>query len=404
VISTAWLSRSLAAALLALTPAAAPEPSAAPTASAAAAPLDFSELDQSVEAGIKAGVYPGAVIVVGRSDRILYQRGYGHLTWNRNSPRPSPDSTIWDLASLTKVIGTASATMRLVDRGVIGVDTPVQHYLPRFRGKGKSAVTVRMLLAHTSGLRPYLPLFRLAKTRQGAIDRLYAEPLQHPAGTVEQYSDLNAILLGLVLESVTGKPLDQVVETEVLKPLDLNSTMYRPPRSLWPRVAPASLWRGHPIRGEVNDPNAARLGGVSGHAGLFGTGHDIAMFARTWLRGGVGPHGQWVRTSTLKRFITSPNDLGGTRLLGWDSPDTTATPRLYGRTSGPDTFGHTGWTGTELWIDPAHDLYLVFLTNRSFDPKVSQSLHALREIRANVSDAALAVVPPVCVEALVAEC
>lgn len=398
--SSLWLSRLLSAVLLALTPAAAAE-HAAPSVPP---PLDFSVIDRSVEAGIADGIYPGAVVVIGRSDRILYQRGYGHLTWSRSSPRPSPDSTIWDLASLSKVVGTASAAMRLVDRGVIGLDTPVQHYLPRFRGKGKEAVTVRMLLAHTSGLRPYLPLFRLARTREGAIDRLYAEPLQHPPGTVEQYSDLNAILLGLLLESVTGKPLDQVVETEVLKPLGLHSTMYRPPRSLWPRVAPASLWRGHPIRGEVNDPNAARLGGVAGHAGLFGTGHDMAMFARTWLRGGVGPHGQWVRTATIKRFITPPNDLGGTRLLGWDSPDTAATPSLFGRTSGPDTFGHTGWTGTELWIDPAHDLYLVFLTNRSFDPKVPESLHALREVRANVSDAALGIVPPVCVEALVAVC
>ena len=368
-------------------------------------PRHFSEVDAAVERGIRRGIYPGAVVVIGRRDQVLYARGYGHLTWAAGSGAPKPDSTLWDLASLTKVVGTASATMRLVDRGQLQLSAPVSRYLPRFRGGGKEQVTIRMLLDHTSGMRSYLPFFRGAHSRAQALDQLYAVPLQHRPGAVEQYSDLNAILLGMVLEKVTGVSLDELVRREVLGPLDMSSTLFRPPQSLWGRVAPSALWRGHPIRGQVNDPNAAFFGGVSGHAGLFSTGADLATFARTWLRGGIGPDGhRWVSALTLRRFITPPNDLSGTRLLGWDSPDTTATPSLFGRDAVPSTFGHTGWTGTELWVDPAHDLFLVFLTNRSYDPRVSGSIQALREVRADVSDAALRLVPPVCVQTLVAQC
>lgn len=359
---------------------------------------DFAGVDAAVRLGIRKGLYPGAVVVVGRRDTLLYARGYGHLTWNARSPLPSPDSTLWDLASITKVVATASSVLKLVDSGVVKLDDPVIRYLPRFGGGAKDRVTVRMLLDHTSGLPPYVPLYRLTRSPEAAIERLYAEPLERWPGDSAAYSDLNAMLLGLLLEQVTGAPLDQVVRTEVLDPLGLTHTTYRPPANLRRWIAPSGRYRGRPVRGEVNDQNAARFGGVAGHAGLFSTGSDLARFAQVWLRQGTGLKGQWVRPETMRVFLT-PGERSGTRLLGWDSPTRDAPPEdpsVFGTLVSPSAYGHTGWTGTEIWIDPARDLFVVFLTNRSYDPHTRHSIDKLRVLRAQLSDAALKVFPGPC--------
>jgi CubicO group peptidase (beta-lactamase class C family) len=255
-----------------------------------------------------------------------------------------------------------------------------------------------MLLDHTSGLPPYVPFYRLARSTAGALDRLYAEPLQRAPGDSAEYSDLNAMLLGLLIEQAAGQPLDSVVAAEVLHPLGLERTLYRPPAALRKWIAPSGKYRGRPVRGEVNDQNAARLGGVAGHAGLFSTGHDLARFAQVWLRGGVGPGGRWVRAETMRLFLT-PGARSGTRLLGWDGPTLDAPrddPSVFGTLISPSAYGHTGWTGTELWVDPAHDLFLVFLTNRSYDPRSRRSIDKLRVVRGQLSDSALSAVPPRC--------
>lgn len=358
----------------------------------------FGDVDAAVRRGIQKGLYPGAVVIIGRGDTVLYTRGYGHLTWSRESPRPHPDSTLWDLASITKVVGTASAVLRLVDSDRIALDTPLVHYLPRFAGADKNRVTVRMLLDHTSGLPPYIPFYRLARSPEAAIERLYAEPLQRAPGDSAAYSDLNAMLLGLLLEQVAAKPLDQVVQDEVLGPLDLQHTFYRPSARERKLTAPSGRYRGRPVRGEVNDQNAARFGGVAGHAGLFSTGGDLARFAQVWLHQGVGPKGTWVRAETMRLFLT-PGARSGTRLLGWDGPTLNAPaddPSVFGSLVSPAAYGHTGWTGTELWIDPARDLFVVFLTNRSYDPRTRRSIDKLRVLRAQLSDAAARVVPLLC--------
>jgi CubicO group peptidase (beta-lactamase class C family) len=358
----------------------------------------FAAVEATVRRGIRRGIYPGAVVVIGRHDTVLYARGFGHLTWSARSPAPRPDSTLWDLASLTKVVGTTSAVMRLVDAGRIDLDAPVATYLPRFTGGGREAVTVRMLLDHTSGLRSYLPLYRLATTRDQAIDLIYSEPLSRAPGATAEYSDLNALLLGFVIEAVTHEPLDQVVRREVLDPLHLASTTYHPPSAWLRRTAPSALDRGRtPRRGAVNDLNAALFGGVAGHAGLFSTGRDLARYAQVWLRRGRTRDGRWVSDSTLDRFLVrGPNS--GTRLLGWDTPDTASDePSVFGRLASESAYGHTGWTGTELWVDPANDLFLVFLTNRSFDPRTRHnSIRELRVVRADLSDAVLKLVPRTC--------
>lgn len=372
--------------------------------SAALQAQSVAEVDAIVRQGIKQGIYPGAVVVIGRSDSVLYARGYGHFTWNPSSVVPSPDSTFWDIASITKVMGTTSAAMRLVDAGRLRLDSPVRHYLPRFAGGAKDRVTVRMLLDHTSGLRAYVPFFKQAKTREAAISLLYTEQLVRQPGEKPVYSDLNAILLGLLLESVSGMSLERFVAREVFEPLELFGTTYRLTAQARRKAVPTAVWRGHPVQGQVNDPNAAVFGGAAGHAGIFSTGMDLARFAQIWLRNGAGPRGQWVSPSTMRHFLTRGTNTGP-RLLGWDTPELDGKqPSLFGTLISEAAYGHTGFTGTEIWIDPAHDLFLVFLTNGTFDPRTRNSHHALRTVRTSLSDAAIRLVPRVCQQDLVAEC
>jgi CubicO group peptidase (beta-lactamase class C family) len=367
-------------------------------------PQSFSEVDALAVQGIDRGIYPGAVVVIGRRDSLLYARGYGHFTWQPGSPVPNPDSTLWDIASITKVLGTASAVMRLVDAGRLDLDAPVRRYLPRFTGGLKDQVTVRMLLDHTSGLRSYAPLFKLARSRESAIELLYTERPNRRPGDLAVYSDLNAIFLGLVVESVSHLPLDRFVAREVFEPLGLEHTTYRPGPAIRRQSMPTALWRGHPIQGQVNDPNAAILGGAAGHAGIFTTGVDLARYAQVWLRGGVGPSGQWVSPATIKRFLTRGAN-SGPRLLGWDTPElNNDEPSLYGTLISDAAYGHTGFTGTEIWIDPTRDLFLVFLTNRTFDPRGRNAHQGLRSLRTELSDAAIRLVPHTCQQGLVAQC
>ncbi|HET8624528.1 MAG TPA: serine hydrolase domain-containing protein, partial [Gemmatimonadales bacterium] len=199
----------------------------------------FAAVDAAVQEGIDAGLYPGAVVVAGRRDSLIYARGYGRLTWSSAADAPDPDSTIWDIASLTKVVATASAAMRLADAGRLALDSAVVRYLPRFQGAGKRQVTVRMLLDHTSGLPPYKPLYRRARTRRAAIGLLYREPLQHTPGDPAVYSDLNAMLLGLVVEKVAGRSLADVASSEVFRPLEMRRTMYKPAARLNRWIAPS---------------------------------------------------------------------------------------------------------------------------------------------------------------------
>lgn len=350
--------------------------------------------DSIVLSGIRRGAYPGAVVVIGRHDRILYERGYGHLTWSPRSAPDRPDSTLFDLASLTKVVATTTAAMILVDRGRLALDTPVVRYLPEFRGAGTSAITVRMLLTHTSGLRGDLPtpVLRALPDRAALLHAVFAETPRTPPGTRVVYSDLNFVLLGEIISRVSGEPLDQFVTREVLEPLRLTDTRYRPGSALARRTAPTGLWHGHPVAGVVNDPTAAKAGGVSGNAGLFSTGADLARFAQFLLRGGTRPDGRpLVTAATLALFTTrSPQaDVGPDhRALGWEAVPTDETVSSAGTRFGPRSFGHTGWTGTSLWIDPDRDLFVILLTNRAFAPRARKPFTVLKEARGGLADAA----------------
>jgi len=346
----------------------------------------FDPVARAVQDGIRKGLYPGAVLVVGRRDTILFARGFGNLTWNKRSARPSAWTTLWDLASVTKVVATTGALAVLVDRGSVDLDAPVSRYLPRFTGGGRDSVTVRMLLNHTSGLRAYAPLHSLASTREGAIDLVYAEPLTRLPGTRAVYSDLNAILLGFLVEAVAGVPLSNAARDLVFDPMKMGFTTFGPLLPEQAVVAPSRQVAGRPAPGQVDDANARRLGSVAGHAGLFSTGLDLAKYAQAWLRRGDLPGGSWVSESTIAAFLNR-SPASGSRLLGWDSPEReTGGVSAFGSLSSAASFGHTGWTGTLLWIDPELDLFLVFLSNRSLAPRHRSSLTAMRTVRAHVSD------------------
>jgi CubicO group peptidase (beta-lactamase class C family) len=370
-----------------------------------AAAQTFADVDRAALAGIREGLYPGAVVVIGRRDSILYARGYGHFTWNPASRVPDPDSTLWDIASITKVVATAASAMRLVEQDRLDLDAPVRRYLPRFSGGLKNKVTVRMLLDHTSGLKSYVPMYKKAgRSRTRMVNLLYAQPLIRSPGDSAEYSDLNSMLMGLVIESVSGTSLDRFADTEVFDPLGMTETRFRPPARLKRRIAPAGIWRGRPVPGDVNDQNAVAFGGVAGHAGLFSTGMDLARFAQAWLRDGRGATGQWVRPATMRQFLVR-GPRSGTRLLGWDSPELNGEePSIYGTLITRSAYGHTGFTGTELWIDPSHDLFLVFLTNRAFDPRARDSVKGLKLVRTELSDAAIRLVPHTCPQELVSRC
>jgi CubicO group peptidase (beta-lactamase class C family) len=363
-----------------------------------------SRVDEAVRAGIQRGIYPGAVVIIGRRDSLLYARGYGHFTWDPGSPVPVPDSTIWDLASITKIVSTMSSAMRLVDQGRLNLEAPVSTYLPRFSGGLKGRVTVRMLLDHTSGLKSYVPFYQMAHGKAAATRLLYAQPLVHTPGDTAVYSDLNALLLGLIVEKVAGTSIDRFAAREVFTPLGMTQTMFRPEKKLRRRIAPSGLWRGQPVAGEVNDQNAVMFGGIAGHAGVFSTAADLARFAQVWLRAGAGPHGQWVSFQTMSRFLSRGANTGS-RLLGWDTRERVAgEPSVFGDLTSDATYGHTGFTGTLLWIDPARDLFLIFLTNRTFDPRVPESVKELKAVRAAVSDAAVSLVPHGCGQELISKC
>jgi CubicO group peptidase (beta-lactamase class C family) len=343
-------------------------------------------VDRAALAGIAAGAYPGAVVVIGTHDSILYARGYGHFTWSAGSRVPDPAGSLFDLASLTKVVATTTAAMLLADRGRLALARPVADYLPAFTGPGKDQVTVRNLLEHRSGLRAFMRLDTLARNPADARRLVLAEPLRWTPGTRVEYSDLNAMLLGWVVEVVAGMPLDSFVTREIFQPLGMSATMYRPSRSLRDRIVPVGLWHGHAIAGEVHDQNAAALGGVSGHAGLYATGLDLARFAQFMLRRGTTVQGtRLVRGGAVDTFVRRGP---GNRALGWEMRDTTTTDNT-GHLLSPATYGHTGFTGTSLWIDPERDLFVIVLTNRVFAPRARRPITELKRVRGAVADAAV---------------
>ena len=358
------------------------------------AAFDAATFDALVLEGIRAGAYPGAALIVGRRDTVLFAKGYGHLTWARTSAAADPDSTLYDLASLTKVVATTTALMLLVERGQVRLDAPVATYVPSFNAAGTSTITVRQLLTHTSGLRADIPDAELKAIPDsaGLMARVLRESPRVAPGSRVIYSDLNAILLGEVVQHVTHEPLDAFAAREIFQPLGLHETMFRPPARLRSRIAPTGVWRGHSIAGVVNDGSAFKLHGVSGNAGLFAPALDMARFVQFVMRGGTLPDGRrLLRAETVRSFTSKATDFGlrgEARALGWQSLPTGESVSSAGTLFGPHSYGHTGWTGTSVWIDPDRDLFVVLLTNRAYAPRARRPFTVLKQVRGAVADAA----------------
>ena len=341
-------------------------------------------IDRVVQRGIKAGGFPGAAVVVGRKGATVWHKGFGHLDWAKSSPEVSPSETIYDLASLTKVVGTTTAVMILYDEGLIGLDDPVSKYLPEFSGGLKDSVTIRLLLEHRSGLPPDRPLWRLASSPADARRIVLSTSLDYRPGTRYVYSDLGAMTLAFIVEHVTGQPLDGFLHDRVYAPLGMSHTFYRPADSLKDRVAPTEVTppRGYPLQGEVHDENAYALGGVAGHAGLFSTAQDLAVFAQMMLNGGEYDGVRIVADSTIRLFTTRA---AGSRALGWAMADGQWGSGEY---LSDQAYGHVGYTGTSLWIDPTREMFVILLTNRVHAARARRPEKVIADVRADLSDAA----------------
>jgi beta-glucosidase-like glycosyl hydrolase/CubicO group peptidase (beta-lactamase class C family) len=342
----------------------------------------LAELDRVMQRAVVEKAFPGGVVAVGKDSSLGYLKPYGRLAYDADAP-PVREDTIYDLASLTKVIGTTTMAMILVDEGKLDLSKPVSAFLPRFRGGAKDTVTVEQLLTHSAGLDWWAPLYKEVKGKEAYLERIEAMDLKYEPGTRSVYSDLGVILLGEVLERVAGQPLEAFVRRHVLDPLGMNETRYRPGPELLARIAPTENdpWRGRVVRGEVHDENAYALGGVAPHAGLFGTAPDLARFAQMMLNGGVYDHQRIVSRETVERFTRRAGVPDSSRALGWDTPSANSSA---GELLSRGSFGHTGFTGTSMWMDPDRKLFVVLLTNRVHPTREN---NAIREVRRAVADA-----------------
>jgi serine-type D-Ala-D-Ala carboxypeptidase len=320
----------------------------------------FAHAQEVLRASVAAGVAPCAVVEVGNRRGPLWEAAAGRLTGATGSP-PATADTVFDLASLTKVLSTTSIAMRLVETGRPSLDARVSALVPGWQGEDRAAVTVHDLLAHSSGLPAHRPYFERYRGRREFERAISDEPLDYPPGTASVYSDLGFILLGFALEEAAGRPLDALwrsLADEVWPSLPVR---YRLPAEWLVRAAPTSAVRAR--RGIVHDENAAALGGVAGHAGLFGTAGGVGRIARSVLCARLGESGPLASPTLVARFTARAGVPGSSRALGWD----TALPSSScGTRMSADAFGHTGFTGTSLWIDPTKDCYVVLLSNRVY--------------------------------------
>ncbi|HSW46642.1 MAG TPA: exo-beta-N-acetylmuramidase NamZ domain-containing protein [Phycisphaerae bacterium] len=320
--------------------------------------------DRRIEQAVSDGHIPGAVLLVGRGDDILYRKAYGSRSILPERA-PMTVDTVFDLASLTKPIATATSIMLLVERGQLGLNDRVATWIPAFAANGKQDITVADLLLHRAGLTPDNPESDYVGSRQQMLDRIHALPTICEPGTRFVYSDVGYILLGELVRVIDGRPLDQFVLEELFEPLGMKDTMFLPPDSLRSRCAPTQRRDDRWMVGEVHDPRAYALGGAAGHAGLFSTADNLARYCRMLLHGGVFDEKRVLSAMTV-REMTRPRCLaGGTdcRTYGFDVDTSYSSAR--GSLFDPDfTFGHTGFTGTTMWLDPVHGCFAILLTNR----------------------------------------
>lgn len=336
----------------------------------------LTQMDQAVAGAIQDKKCPGGVLWL-EHQGVSYHKAYGQRSVVPRAEAMTED-TVFDAASLTKVVATTPAVMLLIERGAVRLDAPVITYIPEFKDGGKERITMRHLMTHTSGLRPGIETRSGWSGQQAAIQKACSEkPLTEP-GSAFRYSDINFIVLGEVIQRVTRKPLELFVQQEVFAPLKMSDSGFLPPISKLGRIAPTEVVEGSPLRGVVHDPTSRKMGGVAGHAGLFTTAKDLARYCRMYLNGGELDGRRIFKPETV-RLMTSVQTPEGVarRGLGWDIDSGYSGPR--GKVMPVGSFGHTGWTGTSLWVDPFSRTFIIFLSNRNH-PDETGSVLALRAV------------------------
>jgi CubicO group peptidase (beta-lactamase class C family) len=333
-----------------------------------------------LRSGIDQRAFPGAAVAIAHHGKLIAHKGLGRFTYEETSPIVAAD-TIYDLASITKVIATTTACMILYERGLFDLNQPLVELLPEFaegsadQEAARQQVTLRMVLAHSSGLPAYIRLFQTTDNNDELLRQALQVPLTAVPGTRGEYSDIGFILLGEALQKLAGEPLDKFCQREIFSKLSLAKTRFNPPAD-WKLLIPPTeddrTFRHRLIQGEVNDENTSVLGGVAAHAGCFSTAFDVSVFAQCLLQGGS----PLVKKETLEIF-TRRQDLppGTSRALGWDTP---TQPSQSGRYFSSRSYGHLGYTGTSLWIDPDRQLSVTLLTNRTWPDRGSQSIKQVR--------------------------
>jgi CubicO group peptidase (beta-lactamase class C family) len=336
----------------------------------------FAPAFRILTAAIASRSFPAASVAVTQRGSLVCLKAFGSFTYSADSTETTPES-VFDLASLTKVVVTTSMAMILYERGLLDLEIPVAAVVPEFRDGDprREEVTFRMLLAHTSGLPAYEKLFLRAQTREKLLAAAFNTALTAEPGTRAEYSDIGFIILGVALERIAGEPLDHFWQREVFGRLAMTHTAFNPPAAWQHAAAPTAedrTFRHRVIQGEVQDENASVLGGVAGHAGLFSTAGDLAIFANAMLNGGH----PILRPETLAVFTRRESSpVGTSRALGWDTP---SSPSQSGKYMSAASFGHLGFTGTSLWIDPERQLSITLLTNRTWPDCTEQTIKQVR--------------------------
>jgi len=340
---------------------------------------DFHKIDSLMNYAVSNEFFPGGVLLVGHKEKIIYKNSFGKQTYDKNAERTTVDA-IFDLASLTKVISTTSAVMLLVDQNKINLDDKVIKYLPEFDNNGKDSISIKNLLLHNSGLIAFRKYHEMYSTKTEVISSIMNEKLEYQIGSKTVYSDLSMIVLQLIIEKVTGKSLDIFIKENLFDKIGMMNTFYRPDKKYMHKIIPTEFdnyWRNRLLRGEVHDETASLLEGVSGNAGLFSNAEDIAKFAQLLIQKGVYNNQKIFNPNTVKLFTKRYSD-NSSRALGWGTnyKHESSAGALFPE----ESFGHTGYTGTSIWIDNSNQLFAILLTNRVHPTRDNLKIIDFREI------------------------
>lgn len=348
-------------------------------AEAAMSTTELFRAEKAIADQLDRGAFPGAVLAIGRGSQVVVEHGFGRMDFALGSPAADPERTMYDLASLTKVVATTTAVMLLVEDGRMDVNAPVSRYLPEFRGGWKDDVRIWNLLTHTSGLPAWADLWGTHDA--AAVARAVRTPLQRAPGMRVEYTDIGYIVLWAAAERAAGEPLYRLLDRRIFGPLGMRATMFLPGTAC-ARCAPTIRRSdGTNVSGWVHDPLARQIGGIAGNAGLFSTAHDLGRFAAMLAQEGELDGVRVLKTETVRRFARRQPG-ADERALGWETPQRGGRGAAGERISS-GAFGHTGFTGTSLWVDPERGTWTVLLSNRTYAPKSPNRMQALRR---NVND------------------